>query len=217
MADEDNNRHSLSEIISLMRDQSPPHHFEFSDPFWVLIGTIMSHRTKDAITDKAARGLYEKYKDCNGLSEAKYEDVLSIIGRVGFKTVKAKRVIEAAKLLRDKYNCKVPPTIEQLTEIKGVGRKTANVVLADGFNIPAIAVDTHVQRISRRIGWSGSDDPDATEQELRKLIPDGLWLGLNPMMVEFGKKVCKPVSPLCSQCNIKQYCNYYKLKISGSK
>ncbi len=213
MADEDNNRHSLSEIISLMRDQSPLHHFEFSDPFWVLIGTIMSHRTKDAITDKAARGLYEKYRDCNGLSEAKYEDVLSIIDRVGFKTVKAKRVIDAAKLLKDKYNCKVPATIEQLTEIKGVGRKTANVVLADGFNVPAIAVDTHVQRISRRIGWSGSDDPDATEQELRRLIPEDLWLGLNPMMVEFGKKVCKPVSPLCSQCNIKQYCNYYKLKI----
>lgn len=201
---------NVSRIIELMEQQSPPHHFEFSDPFWVLITTIMSHRTKDEVTDKAARGLYERYHDCNGLSKAEYDDVLTIINKVGFKTVKAARVIEAAKYLKNKYNCQVPRSIEELTEIKGVGRKTANVVLSDGFGIPAIAVDTHVQRISTRIGWSDFSDPDVTEMKLRSLIPEKLWLGLNPMMVEFGKKICRPVGPKCEQCNVSEYCKFFK-------
>ena len=203
-------KNNIPRIIELMEKQSPPHHFEFSDPFWVLITTIMSHRTKDEVTDRAARSLFDRYHDCNGLSEASYDDVLSIINRVGFKTVKAARVIEAAKFLKNKYDCQVPRSIEELTEIKGVGRKTANVVLADGFGIPAIAVDTHVQRISMRIGWSDSSDPDVTEMRLRSIIPEKMWLGLNPMMVEFGKKICRPVGPKCDECNVSEYCAFYK-------
>lgn len=124
----------IDEMIKRMSSQSPPHHFEFQDPFWILITTIMSHRTKDAVTDAAARKLFEKYKDCAGLARAKYDDVLQIIDKVGFKTVKASRVIEAAKFILEKYDGSVPQTIETLTSIKGVGRKTANVVLADGFS-----------------------------------------------------------------------------------
>ncbi|MHB1439415.1 MAG: endonuclease III domain-containing protein [Cuniculiplasma sp.] len=210
-------RTQITEIINLMKRQSPPHHFEFMDPFWVLITTIMSHRTKDEVTDSAARGLYKKYSDCMGLSEAKYEDVLDIIQKVGFKTVKAGRVIEAAKYLREKYNCTVPESLEALTEIKGVGRKTANVVLSDGFGIPAIAVDTHVQRISKRLGWTDSENPDETEVKLRKLIPKDLWLGLNPMMVEFGKKICRPVGPKCEECNVSDFCDYFVKRESEVK
>lgn len=200
----------IDEMIKRMNSQSPPHHFEFQDPFWILITTIMSHRTKDAITDAAARKLFEQYKDCIGLAEAKYDDVLQIIDKVGFKTVKASRVIEAARFILEKYGGSVPQTIETLTSIKGVGRKTANVVLADGFHIPSIAVDTHVLRISNRLGWAHSDNPDKTEMELRTLIPESLWLGLNPMMVEFGKKICRPVGPKCTECSISEFCDFYK-------
>ena len=199
-------------MIYSMSEQSPMHHFEFSDPFWILITTIMSHRTKDEVTDSAARNLFNRYKDSKGLSNASYSDVLDIIEKVGFKTVKARRVIDAAKIIEEKHNGQVPKTIEELTTIKGVGRKTANVVLADAFNIPTIAVDTHVQRVSKRIGWTDSDDPNETEMKLKKMIPEDLWLGLNPMMVEFGKNVCKPIGPKCSECGINAYCQYYMNK-----
>lgn len=199
----------IEEMVKRMGSQSPPHHFEFQDPFWILITTIMSHRTKDAVTDAAARKLFEKYNDCRGLAEAKYEDVLQIIDKVGFKTVKASRVIDTARLILEKYDGHVPQTLETLTSIKGVGRKTANVVLADGFHIPSIAVDTHVLRISNRLGWAHSDNPDKTEMELRTLIPEKLWLGLNPMMVEFGKKICRPVGPKCTECSISEFCDFY--------
>ena len=201
-------KNNIPRIIELMEKQSPPHHFEFSDPFWVLITTIMSHRTKDEVTDRAARSLFDRYHDCNGLSEASYDDVLSIINRVGFKTVKAARVIEAAKFLKNKYDCQVPRSIEELTEIKGVGRKTANVVLSDAFQIPAIAVDTHVQRICYRTGISHSENPEDTEIILQRIVPKDLWVGLNPMMVEFGKNICRPVGPRCGICKIREYCNF---------
>ena len=122
----------------------------------------MSHRTKDEVTDAAARNLHNRYADAKGLSQARYEDVLALISRVGFSTVKAKRVIEAARIIMDDYGGKVPETIEELTVIPGVGRKTANVVLADALGKPAIAVDTHVHRISNRLGWSSAKNPDGT-------------------------------------------------------
>ncbi len=203
-------KESFPAIYEGIKSQSPPHHFEFKDPFWVLITTIMSHRTKDEVTDDAARKLHVRYTDANGLSKARYEDVLELISRVGFRTVKAKRVIDAAGIIVNDFGGKVPDTIEELTVIPGVGRKTANVVLADGFGKPAIAVDTHVHRISNRIGWSKTKDPDDTEEDLKKIIPQEYWLGFNPMLVEFGKKICKPIGPRCSDCSISTYCEFFR-------
>ncbi|MGP6240404.1 endonuclease III domain-containing protein [Cuniculiplasma sp. SKW4] len=208
---------NITTMIKLMQKQSPEHHFEFRDPFWVLITTILSHRTKDEVTDRAARSLEEKYHDCNGLSEASYNDVLSIIDKVGFKTVKAERVINAAKILREQYNCKVPEDIDLLMKIPGVGRKTANVVLSDAFGIPAIAVDTHVQRICYRTGISTSQDPEETEIILQRIVPKEFWVGLNPMMVEFGKNICRPVGPKCQICNIRDYCNFGEKSLKDRK
>lgn len=202
-------RESFPAIYEGIKSQAPPHHFEFQEPFWVLITTIMSHRTKDEVTDAAARNLHNRYADAKGLSQARYEDVLALISRVGFSTVKAKRVIEAARIIMDDYGGKVPETIEELTVIPGVGRKTANVVLADALGKPAIAVDTHVHRISNRLGWSSAKNPDETEEDLKKIIPQEYWLGFNPMLVEFGKKVCRPVGPKCSECSISAYCEFY--------
>ena len=200
---------NIREIYRRIREQSPPHHFEFSDPFWVLITTMLSHRTKDEVTDAAARSLYNRYGDSRGLSAARYEDVKDLISRVGFSTVKAARVVEVARIIEEKYGGKVPGDIEKLTELPGVGRKTANVVLADSFGIPAIAVDTHVQRITTRLGITRSDDPEDTERILEKIVPRELWLGFNPTLVEFGKHVCRPIGPKCDICKISEYCDYY--------
>ena len=201
-------REDIEKVIELMRSQSPTHHFEFHDPYWVLITTMLSHRTKDPVTDDAARKLKARYIDMNGLAEASYEDVLKIIEKVGFRKAKAQRIIDASRILIEKYGGNVPPSLEELTTIPGVGRKTANVVLSDSFNIPAIAVDTHVQRICVRLGISRSDDPAETEKVLMEIVPRELWVGLNPMMVEFGKTVCRPVGPRCEKCLIREYCEY---------
>ncbi len=201
-------KNDIGEVIGLMKSQSPPHHFEFHDPYWVLITTMLSHRTKDPVTDDAARKLRARYIDMNGLAGAPYEDVLKIIEKVGFRNAKARRIIDASKIILEKYGGNVPPSLEELTTIPGVGRKTANVVLSDSFNIPTIAVDTHVQRISVRLGISTSEDPEETERKLMEIVPRELWVGLNPMMVEFGKNVCRPVGPLCGKCLIQKYCDY---------
>ncbi len=205
-------RDLFPELYKLIQDQSPPHHFEFSDPFWVLITTIMSHRTKDEVTDPAARKLHDKYHDCSDLASASYDDVYKAISKVGFAKVKAERVINAAKIIRDNFNGKVPENIDDMMTIPGIGRKTANVVLADALNIPAIAVDTHVHRISNRIGWAKTKNPEDTEERLRRIIPVEYWLGFNPTLVEFGKTVCKPIGPKCAECNISKYCEFF---ISG--
>jgi len=205
-------RNNFRAMFDLIKDMSPPHHFEFSDPFWVLVTTLLSHRTKDPVTDAAARSLYEKYGNARNLSMAKYEDVLSMISKVGFCRVKAGRVIDLARIILDKYGGNVPENREELMTIPGVGRKTANVVLSDSMGIPAIAVDTHVQRISKRIGWSKSDDPLKTEEALMKIVPKEEWVGFNPVMVEFGKTVCRPVGPRCQDCLISKYCDFFLKK-----
>ena len=124
--------------------------------------------------------------------------------------MKSERIINAASLIVNEFGGKVPERLEDMTRIPGVGRKTANVVLSDSMSIPAIAVDTHVQRISVRIGWSRSSDPEETELILKKIVPKKMWIGFNPTMVEFGKTICKPVHPLCEKCKINKYCEYYR-------
>lgn len=202
-------REHFNDIYRGISEQVPLHHFEFSDPFWVLITTMLSHRTKDPVTDDAARKLHSEYRDCMGLAEAAYDDVLNIIARVGFRTKKAERIIHAAAIIRDRFNGMVPGNRDVLMEIPGVGRKTANVVLADSMGIPAIAVDTHVHRISNRVGFSASKDPLEVENALMKIVPRDRWVGFNPVLVEFGKTVCRPVGPRCNECSISQFCSYF--------
>ena len=197
-------------IIARIKEQSPEHYFEFKDPFWIMITTILSHRTKDEVSNLAGRNLHEKYHSAYNLSKASEEEVSKLISKVGFANVKAKRVIGAAQIVINDFEGKVPNDIDLLMKIPGIGRKTANVILSDAFAIPSIAVDTHVHRISNRIGLCNTTKPDNTEECLKKVIPQDLWLGFNPTLVEFGKTICKPITPRCSVCNITEYCNYFK-------
>lgn len=178
------------------------------DPYKVLVRTILSQRTRDENTDQATNNLFSKYKDIYEVVEAPTEDVQELIMPAGFYRVKAGRIQEVSQILIDQYGGEVPDTLEELVKLPGVGRKTANCVLVFAFELPAIPVDTHVHRISNRMGLVNTKNPDETEFELSKIAPKELWIKLNDLMVQFGQNICKPTSPQCEMCPVNYLCDY---------
>lgn len=185
---------------------------ENGSPLSILIGTILSARTRDESTSAVVRELFSRYRTADELARAKLSDVEKIIKRTGFYHVKAKRIIEVASIIHSKYSGTVPKKMEDLLGLPGVGRKTANCVLVYAFDEPAIPVDTHVHRISNRLGLVDTKTPEETELELMKKIPRKHWIRINDTLVMYGQNICKPVSPMCSVCRIKRDCNYYKTR-----
>lgn len=183
---------------------------EEADPFKVLIGTVLSHRTRDESTAKANERLFKVYGTPSELASADPKKVRELIRSVGFYNVKTKNVIRVAKQIVDEFGGRVPKDMDKLLTLHAVGRKTANCVLVYGFNIPAIPVDTHVHRISNRLGIVKTESPEQTEAELTKKIPKRYWLELNELFVRFGQTTCKPVGPRCSICSLKSDCEYYR-------
>ena len=192
--------------ITALRDL----HDAETGPFSILIGTILSARTKDEATTKAVKVLFSKYKNPKELANAKIKDVEKIIKSIGFYHVKSKRIIEVAKIIDKKYKGKVPDNLETLVKLPGVGRKTANCVLVYAFEKPAIPVDIHVHRISNRLGLVDTKNPEETEQELMKKIQRKYWIDINDTFVMYGQNICKPISPMCDVCMIKKNCRFYK-------
>jgi len=177
-----------------------------NDPFLVLISCILSLRTKDEVTSAASERLFSLAKtpeEMRGLSAA---DIEEAIYPVGFYRRKAVQILEISKNLIEEYNSKVPDEINDLLKFKGVGRKTANIVVTHGFGKPGIAVDTHVHRISNRIGLVATKTPDQTEFELRRILAGEYWRDLNCLLVVHGQNVCTPISPRCSECSISGHC-----------
>ena len=185
---------------------------EIHGPFSILIGTILSARTKDESTTRVSKELFKKYKTAKQLANAKIKDIEKIIKSIGFYHVKARRIIEVSKIIDSQYKGKVPDNLEKLVELPGVGRKTANCVLVYAYEKPAIPVDIHVHRISNRLGLVQTKNPEETEFELMKKIPKKFWLDINDTFVMYGQNICKPISPMCNVCKIKNSCNYYKTK-----
>ncbi len=181
-------------------------------PFSILIGTILSARTKDEATAKAVRELFSKYKNPKELANAKLKDIEKIIKSIGFFHVKSKRIIEVANIIHTKYKDIVPDDLDTLVQLPGVGRKTANCVLVYAFEKPAIPVDIHVHRISNRLGLVDTKNPEETEQELMKKIEKKYWIDINDTFVMYGQNICKPISPMCDVCQIKKSCKFYKTK-----
>ena len=208
----------LTGMTKTMAEVNPPrytaleglHRVQTARPFRILIATILSARTKDENTTKAADKLFKVYGTPKKLANAKVKDVEKMIKSVGFYHVKSKRIINAAKIILTKYNGKVPANMDKLVDIPGVGRKTANCVLVYAFEEPAIPVDTHVHRISNRLGLVETKTPEETEMVLRKKIPKKYWLPINNTFVMYGQNICKPISPMCDVCQIKNSCKYYK-------
>ena len=175
-------------------------------PFHVLISCILSLRTKDETTLPASERLFALADSPQALLKIPEKKIAETIFPVGFYKTKAKTIHGICHDILEKFGGKVPSTMEELLTFKGVGRKTANLVLTEGFGIPAMCVDTHVHRISNRFGYVQTKNPEETEMSLRRRLPKEYWMDYNAMLVTWGQNVCKPISPLCSQCPITQYC-----------
>ena len=210
----------LCGMIDTMNSVKPPrmtalrelHEAETGGPFSILIGTILSARTKDESTTRVVKVLFSKYKNPKELANAKIKDIEKIIRSIGFYHVKSKRIIEVAKIINTKFKGKVPDDLDTLIQLPGVGRKTANCVLVYAFEKPAIPVDIHVHRISNRLGLVNTRNPEETEQELMKKIKKKYWIEINDTFVMYGQNICKPISPMCDVCKIKKNCKYFKSK-----
>ena len=179
----------------------------FHNPYLVLIGCILSLRTNDKTTYPATLRMLKLAKTPEDMMNINVEDLEQAIYPVGFYKNKAKQIIELSKESVEKLDGKVPDTIEDLIKFNGVGRKTANLVLAKGFGIPAICVDIHVHRIFNRLGYVKTKTPEETEFALRAKLPKKYWLDINTLMVTHGQNVCKPINPKCNDCPINMYCN----------
>jgi endonuclease III len=176
------------------------------DPFKVLVATILSARTKDETTTKASNELFKVVKNPEDLEKISEEELNSIIRQVGFHNMKTKHLKQLPKALFEKFGGKVPSEIDDLLELPGVGRKTANLVRSVAFSLPAICVDVHVHRISNRWGYIKTKTPLESEMALRAKLPGKHWLQYNSYVVAFGQNLCTTRKPRCDECPIYQYC-----------
>ena len=180
---------------------------EERDPFKVLISCILSLRTQDKVTGEASRRLFKLAQTPAALAKLSIEKIEKAIYPVGFYHVKARRIKEMSQEILVKHTGRVPDTIDELLTLKGVGRKTANLVVTLGYNKDGICVDTHVHRILNRWGLIRTKTPHQTESVLREILPVRYWKELNSNLVAFGQGICKPISPLCSQCKVSDFCD----------
>jgi len=184
------------------------------EPFTVLIGTILSQRTRDEQTALASLALFTKYDTPTKLVKADVEDIERLIRPAGFYRIKARQIRKVARDLLDRFDGEVPDNIEDLLTLPSVGRKTANCVLVYGFNKKAIPVDTHVHRISNRLGWVTTKTPEETEERLVHVLPKRFWLDVNDLLVTHGQQICKPIGPRCPACPVNNICPK-KISVQG--
>lgn len=187
---------------------------ETEDPFKVLISTILSQRTRDEMTEKASEQLYAKYDTPAAIAAAPTEDLARLIHPVGFYNQKAVQIRKVSQALLDRYGGRVPRSYEELIELPQVGPKTANCVLVYGYGDPRIPVDTHVHRVSNRLGLVTTKEPEATEQALMRLVPKEWWLHVNELFIRFGKDLCRPIGPRCESCSFTSFCRHYRTVVS---
>lgn len=181
---------------------------EFAEPWQLLVSTVLSAQTTDENVNKVTPVLFESYPSPADLAAANPEDVEKIIYSTGYYRQKTKSIIALAGDVADKYDGQVPADLDELIELRGVGRKTASVVLAEVWNIPAIAVDTHVKRVANRLGLTGSSDPEKVERVLMALYPKDRWAEISMTVIQFGRDVCDAKKPRCWECPLKDRCAY---------
>lgn len=198
----------LEMIINILGKKYPKRKTNLREPFQSLIKTILSQRTRDESTDIAANKLFSIFKTPLDLANADINEIEKLIKVAGFYRQKAKRIKEVSQIILSRYNAKVPESIDELITLPGVGRKTANCVLVYGFGKPAIPVDTHVHRISNRLGIVNTKTPEETEKELMEIIQQKYWININDILVRFGQEICRPIGPKCERCPIFEFCSY---------
>ena len=204
----------INKVVSILKKEIPKWKVpavgvianESRDPFLVLISTLISLRTKDRVTMEASNRLFALATTPDKMIGLTAVQIEKAIYPAGFYKTKARSILEICRNLIDRFHGRVPDTMDELLSLKGVGRKTANLVLTLGHDKDGICVDIHVHRISNRLGFIKTTKPDESETVLRKKLPRRHWKIYNDLLVTFGQNICKPVSPLCSQCNLKQLC-----------
>lgn len=176
---------------------------EYNNLYELLIAVVLSAQTTDVRVNIVTKDLFKKYTDFYELANANFEDVENIIKSLGLSKNKAKNIILLSQNICDNFKGKVPSTLEELTTLPGVGRKTSNVILSEGFNIPALAVDTHVSRVANRLGLSNSNDVLIIEEDLKRQIDEQMWHKAHHLFIHFGRYFCKAKSPNCENCPFK--------------
>ena len=199
-------------ILTTIREMFPDASCElnYNNIFELLIAVVLSAQTTDKRVNIVTKELFRKYPDAISLGNAEYKDVYEVIKSLGLAKTKTSNIINLSRALVEKYQSNVPNTKEQLESLPGVGRKTANAVLMEGFRIPAIAVDTHVSRVSNRLGLSNSDNVKIIEQDLMKAYDEKDWYFVHHGLLFFGRYFCLSQNPKCGECKLKDICNYKK-------
>ncbi|MGQ9629329.1 MAG: endonuclease III [bacterium] len=201
----------VRKIVGILKAEYPDARcsLRFENPLELLVATILSAQCTDERVNSVTETLFEKYRSAADYAAAPPEVLEEDIKSTGFYRNKAKRIIECCRALVEEYGGAVPDSPEELVQLKGVGRKTANVVLGNAFGIPAIAVDTHVKRVSNRLGLTSSTDPDKIEADLMEVIPREDWTVFSHLLVYHGRTVCQARKPLCQRCRIAPLCSFY--------
>lgn len=202
----------IKEVLALLEKEYPDikPNLNFTSPFELLVATILSAQCTDVRVNIVTEKLFKEYNTPQTILELGQTKLLEYIRTCGLSNSKSKNIIATSAKLIDEYNSQVPDTIEELMTLPGVGRKTANVVVSNAFGQSAIAVDTHVFRVSNRIGLAESKDVFGTEEDLMKNIPKNKWYPAHHWLIDHGRKICKARRPLCEDCILKELCLYYR-------
>ncbi len=214
----ENKRKRMANIIAILEKEYPNAHtvLKYNTPFELLVATVLSAQCTDDRVNKVTEKLFKKYITIDDYLKVPQEELEQDIYSTGFYKSKASKIRESARILLEQYNGEMPNTMEELTKLPGVGRKTANVLLANLFNTPGIVVDTHVIRLSNRLGFVDTDNPEKIEYELNEIVPKDKWINFTYIIIEHGRKICTARSPKCNVCSISQYCKYYA-ELEGEK
>lgn len=190
---------------------------ELGDPYKVLVATVISARTREEQTTAVSNRVFARYPDAVALAEAEEQELYALMEGSQYRETKTPRLIAMAKILVEQHGGQVPNDIEALLALPGVGRKTANCVLIYAFNLPALCVDTHMHRITNRLGWVHTKTPDQTEKALEKIVPRDLWAGSNRLFLQHGRAICTPGIPQCSICPVRGHCAYGSDALSAKR
>lgn len=192
-------------------------YLNYETPWQLLIATMLSAQCTDARVNVVTKELFRKYKSPGEFAKADLKELEQDIRSTGFYHNKAKNIIACCKDLVEKYNGQVPEDLEALTSLAGVGRKTANVIRGNIFHEPSVVVDTHVKRISKKLGFTKEDDPEKIEYDLMKALPKEHWILYNIQIITFGREICFARNPRCEECFLTEYCSYYKKERQNQK
>lgn len=204
--------HKICGILNQTYSTEYKCYLNYETPWQLLAATMLSAQCTDARVNIVTKDLFQKYTSPGDIAAADLKELEEDIRPTGFYHNKAKNLIACMKDIHEKYHDEVPSTLEELTSLAGVGRKTANVIRGNIYHDPSVVVDTHVKRISRRLGFTTNEDPEKIEQDLMKELPKDHWILYNIQIIQFGRTICTARSPKCGECSLQKYCEEYKIK-----